>query len=85
MSRLTFNGTSPKEAYDNLFTLEVGQVFKIESDYETVMRRIDEYSDGKFEVYPITPGTDLYTMYGPDHCIVTDKRLSMGDLEPSKL
>lgn len=74
MSKIILNGSSPRELYNEVFQLEVGQVFKVESDYETVMRRIHEYSNsGTFEVYPIAPGTDLYIMYGPDHCVVTHK------------
>lgn len=76
MEKLVFTESSPKEQYDKLFQLEVGQIFKVASDYETVMRRIEEYKPETlvFKVFPINPGTDLYTMYGPDHCIITDNR-----------
>ena len=75
--KLVFTENSPKEQYDELYKLELGQVFKIQSDYETVMRRIEEYMPENlvFKVFPITPGTALYTMYGPDHCVVTDNRM----------
>lgn len=75
--KLVFDESSPKEQYDELFKLEIGEIFKIQSDYETVMRRIDEYAPGNilFKVFPINPGTALYTLYGPDHCIVTDNRM----------
>lgn len=76
MSKIILNGSSPKEKYDELFKLPLGGIFKIESDYETVMLRITEYKPDNisFKVFPINPGTDLYTMYGPDHCVVTDNR-----------
>lgn len=75
--KLVFTESSPKEQYDKLYQLEIGQIFKIASDYETVMRRIEEYKPSNlvFKVFPINPGTSLYTMYGPDHCIVTDNRM----------
>lgn len=75
--KLIFTESSPKEQYDALYKLNVGDVFKIQSDYETVMRRIIEYKpkDLVFEVYPITPGTSLYILYGPDHCVITRKHI----------
>lgn len=77
--KLILNGTSPKEQYEKLYAFGVGEIFMIEDDYETVLRRIDEYMPKglDFRVFPITPGTSLYTMYGPDHCIVTYKVSSM--------
>jgi hypothetical protein len=75
--KLVFTEDSPKEQYDELYKLDMGDVFKIASDYETVMRRIEEYMPENlvFKVFPINPGTDLYTMYGPDHSVVTDNRM----------
>lgn len=80
-SKLIFTGDTPKEQYDLLYKLNMGDVFKIQSDYETVMRRIEEYMpDGLvFKVFPINPGTALYTMYGSDHCVVTDNRQLLKD------
>ena len=74
MGKLIFTEDSPKEQYEELYTLKKGDIFKVQSDYETVMRRIEEYKPlgVRFEVFPITPGTSLYTLYGPDHCIVTE-------------
>lgn len=71
--KITLTGDSTQDAYSELFNLPKGSVFKIASDYETVMRRIEEYTPQNvvFEVFPINPGTVLYTMYGPDHNIVT--------------
>ena len=73
LNKIVLDGNSPKETYEELFNTPVGQVFKISSDYETVMMRIEQYKpkNKKFEVFPITPGTTLYTMYGPDHCLIT--------------
>lgn len=77
--KIVLKDTSPKEQYDLLYKLDVGQVFKIhpESNYETVMRRIEEFtpSDRDFEVFPINPGTSLYTMYGPSHSVVVLNKL----------
>lgn len=69
-----FNADTPKEAYEELYQSQVGDVFEVEEDdYETVMERINEYlpPNRSFETFPINPGTDLYTMYGPGHCVVT--------------
>lgn len=74
--KLVFTENSPKEQYDELYKLNMGDVFKVHSDYETVMQRIEDYKPQNlvFKVFPINPGTSLYTMYGPDHCVVTDNR-----------
>lgn len=76
-AKLIFNGDTPQSQYEELYTKPVGTVFKIESDYETVMRRIEEYkpSEGKFEVFPINPGTDLFTINGADHSVITENEL----------
>lgn len=75
LHKLIFTESTSREQYEKLYSLDVGQVFKIASDYETVMLRIEEWcpSDLTFKVFPINPGTALYTMYGPDHCVVTAK------------
>lgn len=70
---LIFNLDSTAEYYAALYLLPVGTVFKIEEHYESVMLRIEEYTpDTKhFEAFPITPGTQLFAMYGCDCCIIT--------------
>lgn len=76
-TKLIFNGDTPQSQYEELYAQPVGTVFKIESDYETVMRRIEEYkpSNRKFEVFPINPGTDLFTINGADHSVITENEL----------
>lgn len=75
--KLHFNRKTDKENYALLYKLNVGDVVRV-SDYETVMRRVDEYcpKNLKFELTPITPGTDLYTMYGCEHAVVTRKEIT---------
>ena len=75
--KLVFTESTPKEQYEKLYNLEIGQVFKIQSGYETVMRRIEDYMPHNrvFKVFPINPGTSLYTIYGPCHCVITDNRV----------
>lgn len=71
---ITLDANSVANDYSALYDQPVGTVIRVDYDnYETVMERITENTpSGKsFEVYPVTPGTDLYTMYGPNHCIVT--------------
>ena len=41
--RLIFTENSPREQYEHLYKLNMGDVFKIQSDYETVMHRIEDY------------------------------------------
>lgn len=75
-TKLVFTENSTQEQYLELYKLAVGDIFEIQSDYETVMRRIEDYKPENlvFGVFPINPGTSLYTLYGPNHCIVTDNR-----------
>ena len=71
--KLIFNRDTSIEQYEELFNLKFGDVFKIERDYETVMRRITEDylpKGSEFEVSPINPGTSLFTVYGSDHLVV---------------
>ena len=77
--KLILNENSPKEKYEELFKLPKGEVVKV-TDYETVMQRIEDYkpTNCNFEVFPITPGTDLYIMYGCDHVVVTENTIVTG-------
>lgn len=72
-TKIVLSGDSPKEDYSPLYKLGVGGIFKIERDYETVVLRIEEYMPEGMEmdVFPITPGTELFTLYGDSHLIVT--------------
>ena len=72
-SKLVFNENTSREQYEELYKLPAGSIFKVEADYETVMMRIEEYKpEGyTFETFPINPGTDQYTLVGPNHCMVT--------------
>lgn len=64
------------ESFTKVYDLNVGDVFQVVGDYEAVMFNIEKYTPPTliFEVFPITPGTSLFTMYGPDHCVVTKKQ-----------
>ena len=75
-NKLTLDENSPRETYEELFKLPAGSIFKV-NDYETVMMRIEEYKpEGHtFEVFPINPGTDQYTLVGPDHCMIVENTL----------
>lgn len=77
MRHFVISEDSPKEKYAELYTLAEGDVFKVEGNYETVMRRITDYKEPNraFEVFPINPGTDKYTLVGPDHCMVVKNQL----------
>ena len=80
MIKLIFDANSPQKQYTELFTRREGSIFKvITADYETVMQRIEDYKpkEGDFEVFPITPGTDTYSLVGPEHCIITKNTLNV--------
>ena len=70
-AKLEFDENSPKEMYDELYKCDEGYVFKV-NDYETVMQRIEDYkpAEGEFETFPINPGTEQYSLVGPDHCVI---------------
>ena len=81
MKKLVFDKSTPRSTYEELYESEVGDVFKVtECDYETVLNRIEAYvpSNKSFEVFPITPGTSLYTIYGAEHCIVVKNETISG-------
>lgn len=81
MKKLMFDKNTPRSAYEELYKMEIGDVFKVtESDYETVMNRIEKYAptNKSFEVFPITPGTSLYTTYGAEHCVVVKNEVISG-------
>lgn len=75
---LFIDRNSTRKDFEQLYMLNVGDVFKIaEDDFETIAQRIEDYAPEnlEFEFYPITPGTKLYTLYGSEHCIVTKKSI----------
>ena len=77
--KIILTDSSTKEDYKKVLFLNVGDVFKVEGDYETCLARLEEVraetegSPETFGVCPITSGTSLFTVYGPQHLIVTDK------------
>ena len=77
MRHLSISEDSPREKYEELYTLGEGSIFNVEGNYETVMRRITDYKEPNrtFAVFPINPGTDQYTLVGPDHCMVVKNQL----------
>lgn len=74
MNKIILTENSMRSVYDKVYALQVGDVFKVEGNYETIMRRLlEDYkpTNINFEVTDITAGTSLYTMYGCDHLVVT--------------
>ena len=62
------------DVFNTIYSIPVNDVFRIRGDkYESVLVRIDrDRPVGKtFAVLPITPGTELYTLYGANTLIVT--------------
>lgn len=75
---LVLTENTPIEEYSRLYSQEPGFIFKIEGDYEAVMQRIEAHVPtelAEFKVYPINPGTKLFMLTGPDHCVVTKREL----------
>lgn len=82
MAKLVFDENTPREQYEELYKLGEGQLFKVNAaDYETVMQRIEDYkpAEGEFEVFPVNPGTDTYSLTGPDHCVIVKNTLNVTD------
>lgn len=74
--RLYFCEHTPKEQYAELLNKSVGYIFRVkDSDHETVLMRLRELTPDwlDFEVFPINPGTDQYTLVGPGHLMVTKR------------
>lgn len=63
---------------DNVFPLEVGSIIKLnEKDvqHETIMLNLARYVEqsvtvSAFEIYPIVPGSELFTIWGDSHYVV---------------
>lgn len=72
-NKITVSNKSTVAEISELYNLNVGDVFKISEGFEGVMEIIEHNIPvgRQFEVYPINPGTQLYTMYGAGHCVVT--------------
>lgn len=82
MAKLVFSESTPRAQYEELYKLGEGQLFKVvASDYETVMQRIEDYkpTNRDFEVFPVNPGTDTYSLTGPDHCVVVKNTVIVTD------
>ena len=82
MAKLSFDENTPREQYEELYKLSEGQLFKVNAaDYETVMQRIEDYkpAECEFEVFPVNPGTDTYSLTGPDHCVIVKNTLNVTD------
>ena len=75
---IKLNRNSSEEELKSVYDLMVGDVFKVDNNYEgeweTIVQRIfvDYLPQGSIWcATAITPGTELYTTYGPDHFVVT--------------
>jgi len=62
--------------FDQIYNLNVGEVFKFTKDIETINAKITERIPNtlsKFKATLITPGSPYYTIYGVNSFIVTEK------------
>lgn len=73
---MVLSETSTQEEINVLYEKEVGTIFKVKGDYEAVLSRIEQGvpQGKKFEVFPINPGTQLFSQWGPDHCVITENK-----------
>lgn len=78
MSTLSININSTQEELNKVYASEEGTVIHIEGHFGSVLELLqDNVPQGLiFEVFEITPGTYSYTLYGPNHVIVTKRRLA---------
>lgn len=78
--RTVLSGDSTEDDYDQfIYSLEVGSVFFFENiDYETIRYRVTKkYLPDTLQIFDIayvSPGTILYSLNGPDCCVVTVKQ-----------
>lgn len=65
---------SPKELFNQIYTLDDGLVFKWVGDYESLRLRIesDKPLNRTFAVKAVTPGTSLFTIYGNSIIVITN-------------
>ena len=75
---IKLNRNSSEEELKSVYDLKVGDIFKVDNNYEgeweTIVQRIfvDYLPQGSIWcATAITPGTELYTTYGTDHFVVT--------------
>lgn len=75
---IILNKDSTDDQIQGVYDLNVGDVFKVENNYEgeweTIVQRIfiDFLTEcSTWNATAITPGTSLYITYGPDHFVVT--------------
>jgi hypothetical protein len=77
MSLITIDFDSPNEVYEQLLTLNVGDVFKYKKDSLSILRRVQEMLPlngvNSFLFRDVTPGTSLFTIYGPNTLVVIHK------------
>lgn len=87
MNKIKLDTDSTVEEYKEILKLDVGDVFEVCDDFDTIMERIDEATprNKDFEVFPINPGTDLYVTYGCNHCVVIENKLKPIALVDEKL
>lgn len=75
----TFNFNDPEETFNAIYDLEVGAVFKYTANEESLLLRIEQdlpETLEEFKVRIIPPGADLYSLYGPNHAIVSSRKLA---------
>lgn len=61
-----------------IYSLSVGEVFKYTGDYASLIIKIQANipnTISAFTVIAVTPGTELYTLYGHSTLVVTKKTL----------
>lgn len=65
-----------ESTFDELFGSPVGTIVRVEGDYETALRRVEDSKPTSivFRMTPITAGTSLFTLYGPNHLVVAENR-----------
>lgn len=74
MFTLTIN--SLPADYAPAYTLPLGEAIRIDSHYETILRRLEQHlpAGREFKAVYAHPGTSHYTLYGPDTLVVVLNR-----------
>ena len=72
MASIKLTSESNHEQLKEVYVAPKGTIIKVDTpEYERIIRLINEGAPEGFETTEITPGTKLFTTYGPNHIVVT--------------
>jgi hypothetical protein len=66
---------SEEEQFNQVYLLEPGYVFEFTEDFASLAERFvsDKPEEYSYSIAYVRPGTELFTIYGPNHVVVIDQ------------